>query len=87
MLAISKRLDLPPEILTGDPIAELKGRGELCVQCHRGITAYSGSCICIATRTGALRVSGEGLQVLRMDRERIVVRGRIDALRYGEGDA
>lgn len=84
MLAISRRLDLPSQILTGDPVVELKGRSEAFVQCHRGITGFSDACVCIATSVGTVRVCGSGLRVLRMNRDCIVVCGRIDAVHYGE---
>lgn len=80
LLALSRRLDLPAEVLVGDPLIELKGRNELTVQRHRGIVGYDDCCICIGTDIGVLRVQGVGLRVFRMNREQIVIYGEVSQL-------
>ena len=85
LTAISRRLDLPAEVLSGDPCVELKGRCELTVIRHRGIVGYDPNCILLGTALGVLQVAGRGLRVHRMNRERVVLYGEIDAVRYPEG--
>ena len=84
LTAVARRLDLPTEALIGDPCVELKGSGELCVLRHRGVVGYDTQCIRVATALGLLAVEGEGLCIARMNRERIVIFGRIRAVRWGE---
>ena len=77
--------DFPGEILTGVPVVELKGTAEAVVINHRGVVAYGPEELRIASALGPLRVRGEGLTIFRMNRERIVLHGRIAAVELGEG--
>lgn len=71
--------DFPGEILTGVPVVELKGTAEAVVINHRGIIGYEPEAVRIATALGPIRVRGEGLTIYRMNRERVVLHGRIAA--------
>ena len=75
--------DFPGEILTGVPVVELKGRAEAVVIQHRGIVAYDEGEVRIASSIGPVTVSGAGLRICRMNRERIVLRGEIQWVRIG----
>lgn len=77
--------DFPGEILTGVPVVELKGRAEAVVINHRGVVAYGPEELRIASALGPVRVRGEGLTIFRMNRERIVLHGRIAAVELEEG--
>ena len=83
--AVARRLELPAGVLLGDPGIELSGRTELTVHRHRGIAAYDAGCVRILTSLGMLQVRGSGLLIRRMNRESIVLLGRIDALEF-EGE-
>ena len=84
--ALARGLELPSSLMVGDPQIELSGRSGLTVHRHRGIAAYDPACVRILTALGTLEVRGGGLQVHRMNRESIVLYGRIDALRYEEAE-
>jgi sporulation protein YqfC len=75
--------DFPGEILTGVPVIEVKGMAEAVVLNHRGLIGYESSAIRIASAIGPVRISGEALTVFRMNRERIVVQGRIRRVELG----
>lgn len=81
---LAQRLELPGEALLGDPCLELRGRSELTVLRHRGVIGYDAQCIRVATAIGMLCVEGQGLRIFRMNRESIVIYGRIDAVRTQE---
>lgn len=81
--ALLAAADFPGEILTGVPVVELKGTAEAVVLCHRGVVAYGPEEVRIATALGVLRVRGEGLTIFRMNRERIVVHGKIASVELG----
>ena len=68
--------DFPGEILTGVPVVELKGQSEVVVISHRGLIGYDPQEVRIASSLGPIRVRGEGLNIFRMNRERIVLHGR-----------
>ncbi len=69
--------DYPGEILTGVPVVELKGVSEAVILNHRGVIAYGDGEVRIASALGPVTVAGTGLQIRRMNRERIVLNGVI----------
>lgn len=74
---ILTRADFPGEIITGVPVVELKGCSEAVVLNHRGVIAYDEAEVRIASALGPVLVVGTGLQIRRMNRERIVLNGTI----------
>lgn len=84
LVGLAQRLELPSEVLVGDPCIEIKGRNELTVVRHQGVVGYDASCIRVATSLGMLRVNGQGLRIFCMNRERIVIYGEIDAVQLRE---
>ena len=76
--------DFPGEILTGVPVVELKGAAEAVVICHRGVIGYEPEEVRIASALGPIRVRGSELTIFRMNRERIVLHGKIAAVELGE---
>ena len=86
LLGLSQRLELPSELLVGGPCVELKGNNELTVVGHRGILGYDAACILVGTTLGPLRIEGSGLRIFRMNRERIVIYGRIGGLFWKEAE-
>ena len=83
--AALRRLGMPLELAPTIPLIELKGDGEVCVQNHRGILGFDTACICVATALGCVRICGGGLRVSLMNRERVVIYGRVRAVSLGEG--
>ena len=75
--------DFPSEIFTGVPVVEIKGDGEAVVVCHRGVLAYGETRVRIASAIGPVVIDGENLQIYRMNRERIVLHGKISMVSIG----
>jgi len=69
--------DFPGEILTGVPVVELKGTAEAVVLGHRGVIAYEPAELRIASSLGPVVICGDELRIRRMNRERIVLLGKI----------
>ncbi|MBR6119389.1 MAG: hypothetical protein IKQ04_03610 [Oscillospiraceae bacterium] len=69
--------DYPGEILTGVPVVELKGTAEAVVLGHRGVIAYEPQQLQIASSLGPVVIQGAELRIRRMNRERIVLLGKI----------
>lgn len=86
LLALTRRLDLPSDVLVGDPDIEIRGRNEITVLRHRGIVGYDTQCVRIGTDLGVLQICGAGLQIHRMNRERIVLYGEISQVLLQEAD-
>ena len=58
----------------------LSGNSSLCVENHKGILELSGECVRLALSAGMLAVKGEGLALCGLDRNGLVVQGRILSL-------
>lgn len=81
--AVLSAADFPAEILTGVPVVEIKGTTEAEVIHHRGILRYEPNEIHVASSIGAVRIIGENMTIVRMNRERIVLRGRVFQVSVG----
>lgn len=79
--------DFPGEILTGVPVVELHGTSEGVILNHRGVRSYGPEEIRVASSIGTILLEGERLVIFRMNRERIVLHGRIRSVRLEGGEA
>lgn len=68
------------ESLPGVPIVELAGEGRILIEGHCGIREYTMERISICVRYGMVQICGRDLEIGRMSREQLVIRGRIDAI-------
>ena len=76
---VLERCSLPAE--TGGALRlVLSGNSSLCVENHKGILELSGECVRLALSAGMLAVKGEGLALCGLDRNGLVVQGRILSL-------
>lgn len=81
--SLLSEVDFPGEILTGVPVVELKGNTEAVVIHHRGVIAYEENTIRIASSLGPVLLTGSGLRIFRMNRERVMVHGAIRRVEIG----
>ena len=84
--ALLAAADFPGEILTGVPVVELKGNAEAVVIHHRGVIAYEETALRIASSLGPVQLTGSGLRIFRMNRERVLVHGEIRRVEIGAGE-
>lgn len=77
---IAAGLDVPPETLCNLPMGTFRGKGELCVENHCGVLAYSHDCIRIAVKRGGVTVSGRDLTIAAMSRSLVRIRGVITVI-------
>ena len=66
--------------MPAQPIVEIAGDQRVLVENHRGIIAYSTEKILVNVAFGTVCICGCGLRLIRMTREQLVIRGRIDAV-------
>lgn len=64
----------------GRPIVELAGDSRVLIEHHFGVKEYGAGRITVKMRYGELSVEGEGLEILRMTKDQLVIRGTILAL-------
>lgn len=69
------------EPMPGMPLVEIAGQGRILIENHRGVCSYGREQIRVRVKYGQIEISGCGLVLGCMSRERIVVTGHIDAVR------
>ena len=72
--------DLSAEPLPGQPIVEIAGDRRVLIENHFGVKEYSREHIGVMVKYGVVRVSGCGLELIRMTKEQLVISGRIDCV-------
>lgn len=75
-------LDLPRDAIRDLPRLTLIGQGELVVENHRGVALFDRERVLVELPGGRLEVCGHRLVIDRIDREELVVTGRIDVVRF-----
>ena len=84
LVCAAQKLDLPPDVLSGVPRIEILGTGELAMEPHSGLLAYSNEQISVMTAVGTITVFGEGLTIKQMGKNRICIIGRFSQLKFAE---
>ena len=72
---------LQDQPLPGLPIVELAGNRRVLIENHRGVREYSRERIGVKVKSGLVVVCGQGLELSRMTRELLVIRGTIEGIR------
>ena len=76
----ARLLDLPGDVVAGLPRIELIGSGELRMEQHQGILAYSPQEIHISGGGMTVRVRGRGLELRGIDPVQLLITGEIHSL-------
>lgn len=79
---MAEALALPEDALLGSAKVTVTAGRRILVDNHRGILDYSDSQAVIALPRGKLTVSGDGLHLLVMTRDRLVLGGRIRTVEW-----
>lgn len=74
---VARTFSLPADAVAGMPRIELVGDGQLRVERHRGILAYDPGEIHIAAGRVTIRVLGFDMELRTMNRQELIVTGRI----------
>lgn len=78
--AVSDRFSVPPEAISQAPLIQIRGGRSVCIENHRGIRLYTGEEIQIAVRQGTVTVKGQSLNIARMTRRLVEIRGVLRAV-------
>lgn len=78
--SLADRAELETEPMPAQPIIEVAGDSRVLVENHGGVRAYSSERILVNVRFGMVCVCGCGLQLMRMTKDQLVIRGRIDSV-------
>ena len=62
------------------PLVEIMGQSRVLIENHGGVMGYSRERILVRVGYGCVSVCGCGLELLRMTREQLVIRGKIEGV-------
>ena len=77
--------DLLEEAMPRQPLVELLGDSRVLIENHCGVTEYGTERICVRMRFGYVSISGCGLHLGHMSRQRLVIMGQIHAIEVQRG--
>lgn len=80
MERLAEGMDMSRESLPGQPLVEICGERRVLIENHRGVSRYCEDRICIRVSYGEVAVLGRGLELARMTREQLVIRGCIEGI-------
>ena len=78
----AERLEIPAFGLHGLPRLTLTGSRQLLIEQHRGLTLYSADEIVIALQRGRVRLTGQNLRLVAMDKEAMLIAGEIKSVEF-----
>jgi len=78
-------IDLPGEVIPGQPLIEIAGERRVLIENHHGVTKYGETEICLRVSYGHIRIFGCGLRLLRMTKQQVIISGRIDGIELCRG--
>ena len=77
---LAEESELAAEPLPGQSIVEMAGDRRVLIENHLGVKVYGREKIVVKVKFGCVCVSGCDLELLRMTREQLIIRGRIDGI-------
>lgn len=77
---LADEAEIGAEPVPGQSIVEIAGERRVLIENHLGVKGYSSDKIVVKVKFGFVSVCGCGLEMLRMTKEQLVIRGRIDGV-------
>lgn len=77
--------DLSTEPVPKQPLIELAGDRRVIVENHYGVIGYGSQEICVKVRYGHIVINGDGLELVRMTKEQLVIMGQIKGVMLCNG--
>ena len=83
---ITAFLEMPEEIISDKPRITILGFNELVIENYKNILEYDEIFIKVNTYIGAINISGVNLKLIQLNKEDIMVTGKIDSLDFEENE-
>lgn len=74
---LADQTDLSDEPIPGQTIVEISGFHRVLIENHSGVDQYEPGCIVVRGKSGDIHVCGQDLEVSRISKESIVIKGYI----------
>ena len=82
---LCRALDIPPDILPGEGVVEIRGRGMATVKGSGKILLYTPEEICVEMKKGMVSIKGRNLVCTSYHKEAIDIEGKIHSVTFGDG--
>lgn len=81
---IAEELDLPKEIINGEPKVVVHGKSEIIIENHKGIEVFNEKEIKLNSNLGVIKIEGSNLEIRFIGTETIALTGRLKNLSFEE---
>lgn len=78
--SLAEGAEILGEPIPGQPVIEIAGDSRVLIENHLGVEGYSREKICVKLKQGSVQVCGCGLELVRMNKVNLVIRGKIDCV-------
>lgn len=69
-----------PESVPGQAIIEIAGERRVLIENHHGVAEYGKDRITVNVKYGCIYIGGCNLEILHMNRDQLVITGKIDSV-------
>ena len=73
-------VDLTDEVLPGETVVEVIGKGRVLIEGHHGVLAYCDSRVCVKVCYGVAEIVGSNLKLSNMHGYKLVISGYVNAV-------
>lgn len=80
---VTRRLELPKDLILGDSIVTITGRSDLIIENYKGILEYLPDKIRLSLKHGQIEICGKSLKIEYYTNDDMRIIGRIDRIEYG----
>lgn len=79
-------LEMPEEVMTDKPKITIMGFEEIVIENYKNILEYDEIFIKVNTYIGVINISGTGLKLIQMNKDDIMIVGKIDSINFEENE-
>lgn len=83
---LSSTLNIPSDILTGDPIITIIGRNEISIENYRRIIEYTNKNIKVQTNIGNILIQGKDIKISYFGKDEMKIAGKFELIKHNEVD-
>lgn len=80
---VTDRLELPKDLMLGEPIVTVTGRSDLTIENYKGILEYQPDKIRLSLKHGQIEICGKALKIEYYTNDDMRISGCIDRIEYG----
>lgn len=79
---IADSMNMPKDVVMDLPKLSICGDREIYIENHKGLLEYTNTGICIKMKDGIMRLIGNGLRIIVLETDRMVINGEFERVEY-----